>query len=184
MTHVDLGSVLRDSTQSEFRNLVTRDTGAKVRIAVERQLAGLADGTVMYLDFSHIGLLDRSCADEFLNKLMLSLTGERPAHDGYVMIHGVNDLHMEIIETVLEAHSLALVVRVAGDGAVRLVGAVTDEERRCWDLVMQQGEADADVVAAETGIPCEACGRMLDGLARRRLLRREAHRYLPLGSAA
>jgi hypothetical protein len=64
------------------------------------------------------------------------------------------------------------------------VGAVTDEERRCWEQVMRHGDVIADRVAAETGLTCESCQEMLEGLARRRLLRRVANRFLPLGEAA
>jgi hypothetical protein len=49
---------------------------------------------------------------------------------------------------------------------------------------MQQGSAPADAVAMEIGLPGELCQAMLEGLARRRLLRRDADRYLPLGTAA
>jgi len=183
VTHIDVRSALQSSVAGEFTDLVTRRTGAAVRSVIERQLAGLADGTVAFLDFSHIGLLDRSCADEFVAKLMLPLTSDHPSRDGFVVFHGVTDFQVEIIESVLEAHGLALVVQFPKVGA-RLVGAVSDEERRCWDLVMRRGSVVAHGVADETGLPCEACAAMLDGLARRRLLRRVADRYEPLGESA
>jgi hypothetical protein len=183
VTHIDVRSALQDSVVGDFSDLVTRRTGAAVRTVIERQIAGLANGTVVFLDFSHIGVLDHSCADEFVAKLMLPLTDDHPAREGYVVFHGISECHVETIESVLEAHGLALVVQFA-DGAMRLVGAVTEAERRCWELVMQQGAAPADAVASEIGLPGELCSTMLEGLARRRLLRRDADRYLPLGTAA
>ena len=183
MTHIDVRSALQSSVIGDFSDLVTRHTGAAVRTVIERQIAGLANGTVVFLDFTHIGVLDRSCADEFVAKLMLPLTDDHPAREGYVVFHGISDFHVETIESVLEAHGLALVVQFA-DGATRLVGAVSEAERRCWELVMQQGSAPADAVATETGLPGELCRAMLEGLARRRLLRRDADCFLPLGTAA
>jgi hypothetical protein len=66
---------------------------------------------VAFLDFSRIGLLDRSCADEFVAKLMLPLGDDHAPRDGYVVFHGVNEMHLETIEAVLLAHGLALVVQ-------------------------------------------------------------------------
>lgn len=183
MTHIDVLSALQSSVQGGFKDLVTRNTGAAVRTVIEQQIAGLADGTVVFLDFTHIEMLDRSCADEIISKLMLPLTAERPARDGYVVFNGISEDHVGIIEGVLESHGLALVVRFP-DGVARLVGAVTEDERRCWNHVMQYGIAHADGVSERTGLPCEVCGAVLESLARRRLLRRDKNRFLPLGTAA
>jgi hypothetical protein len=183
VTHIDLRTALQSSMPGGYSDLVTRRTGAAVRTVIEHQIAGLADGTVVFLDFSHIGVLDRSCADELLSKLMLPLTADHPSRNGYVVFHGISEDHLETIESVLETHGLALVVQFA-DGVTRLVGAVTDEERRCWELVMRNGSAPVAAVASETGLSGETCQAMLESLAHRGLLRRDADRFLPLGTAA
>jgi len=183
VTHIDVRSALSESLPGNYSDLVTRPTGVLVRAVIEQRLAGLADGTVAFLDFSHIRVLDRSCADEILSKLMIPLTADHPPRDGYVVLHGLDEYHLETIEAVLETHQLALVVQLPSMEA-RLVGAVTDEERRCWEQVMRQGEVIADAVAEQMGMPCEACQEMLEGLARRRLLKRVANRFSPLGEAA
>jgi hypothetical protein len=64
------------------------------------------------------------------------------------------------------------------------VGAVTEQERACWEHVMHAGEALADAVAEEHGPALRELPRDARGLARRRLLRRDADRFLPLGTAA
>lgn len=185
MTHIDVSSALQATVRGAYTDLVTRRTGAAVRTLVEQQLSGLADGTVAFLDFSRIGVLDRSCADEFVAKLMLPLTDARPPRDGYVVIHGVNDLHLETIESVLEAHALALVVQLP-DGTTRLIGAVSACDRQLWELVMAHGGASAvERLAAEIGLECNDARHHLEELARRRLLRRyDADRFAPLGAVA
>lgn len=184
MTHIDVRSALHASVDGRYSDLVTRRTGAAVRTLIERQLAGLADGTVAFLDFSRIGVLDRSCADEFVAKLMLPLTTDTPSRDGYVVLHGVSEMHLESIEAVLHAHGLALVVQFP-DGAAHLVGAVSERERRLWDIVMRSGGASAvEWLAEAAGLGCEEARQHLDGLARRRLLRRYADRFAPLGAVA
>lgn len=181
MTLIDVRSALQASVSGGYSDLVTRKTGAVVRTLIEHQISGLADGTVVFLDFSRIGVLDRSCADEFVAKLMMPLSRDRGDHNGYVVFHGISDDHLETIEAVLETHGLALVVQFGS--STKLVGAVTNEERCCWDLVMTHGSVIAETVAVHTGVPDEACRALLESLARRRLLRRDADRFLPLGSA-
>lgn len=183
MTHIDLRTALQASMPGDYSDLVTRRTGALVRSVIEQQLEALAAGTVAFLDFSHIGVLDRSCADEIIAKLMLPPSAEGRGRDGYVVLHGLNEGHLYAIEGVLETHNLALVVHLPDVGP-RLVGAVNELERRCWELVMQLGGGEVESLASEAGIPCESCRQMLEALAQRRLLRREANRYLPLGAAA
>ena len=184
MTHIDVSSALEASVNGSHSDLVTRRTGAAVRTLIERQLAGLADGTVAFLDFSRIGVLDHSCADEFVAKLMLPLTNDSPSRDGYVVFNGLSELHLESIEAVLHAHGLALVVQFP-DGAAHLVGAVSDCERRLWEAAMAMGRACAVAVLAEAaGLDLADAQSHLDGLARRRLLRREQDTFGPLGAAA
>ena len=137
MTHIDVQSAFAASMLAPYHDLVTRRTGLAVRTLIERQLAGLADGSVAFLDFSRIGVLDCSCADEFVAKLMIPLTAEHPSRDGYVVLHGVSDGHVDSIEQVLLAHGLALVVQFP-DGHAHLVGAVTEGPRLA--LLTMQGD--------------------------------------------
>jgi hypothetical protein len=184
VTHIDVSSALQASVEGPYSDLVTRRTGAAVRTLIERQLAGLANGTVAFLDFSRIGLLDRSCADEFVAKLMLPLGDDQSPRDGYVVFHGVTELHLESIEAVLHTHGLALVVQLP-DGATRLVGAVSDCERQLWEMVMAEGHAiTVDLLAGATGLGCDEARVHLDSLARRRLLRRVQDAFAPLGAVA
>lgn len=182
MTNIDVQSAL-DSLAIPYHDLVTRRTGAAVRTVIEAQLAGLADGSVAFLDFTHIGVLDRSCADEFVAKLMMPISGEHPGHDGYVIFRGVNDGHLDAIESVLLAHGLALVLQLP-DGSARLVGAVTDRERQLWQIVMLTGSTRAEQLSEDAGLSAEEAQQLLDSLARRRLVRRDDDRFCPLGQVA
>jgi hypothetical protein len=69
--HIDLGTVLRGAVCALYSNLVTRPTGAAVRTEIERVIAESGGRTVTVIDFSQVTLLDFSCADEIVAKLML-----------------------------------------------------------------------------------------------------------------
>ncbi|MFI5246268.1 MAG: hypothetical protein ACHQQR_13625 [Gemmatimonadales bacterium] len=179
MTRIDVGSVLRHSANLPFSDLVTRPTGAAVRRCIQNELAALSEGDVALLDFSHIGMMDYSCADEVVAKLLIALSGQ-DAHTGYVVFHGITDVHLEAIEVVLDHHGLALVVQFA-DGGARLVGAVTDDERAIWEMVYTRGTACAHDVATGAGREPAEMARILDSLLQRRLLRHDGVAYAPLG---
>ena len=183
MMHIDVSSVLRQTLSCElYSNLVTRPTGAAVRTQIEALLADARERSLTIIDFSHVGMIDFSCADEVVAKLLLRYAAaEREAREAYFLFRGVTDDHWDAIETVLERHGLALVLESAdGDGA-RLVGIVDDGERRAWQQVYEHGPTGAAALSAALGSPPDQCQRVLDGLHRRRLLMRLDDGYVAVG---
>jgi hypothetical protein len=179
MTRIDVGSVLRHSANLPYTDLVTRTTGAAVRRCIETELQALNAGDVAMLDFSHIGMMDYSCADEVVAKLLIA-HADHDAPMGYFVFHGITDAHLEAIEEVLDHHGLALVVHFA-DGGARLVGSVSDAERDAWDHVYLRGPSAAEDLALATGRESVDMAPVLDSLLRRRLLRMDGGAYAPLG---
>jgi hypothetical protein len=176
---IDVGSVLRHSANLPYADLVTRSTGAAVRRCIEAELAALSDDDVATLDFSHIGMMDYSCADEVVAKLLLDLA-RRGARPSSLVFHGITDAHLEAIEDVLLHHGLALVVHFA-DGAARLVGAVSEEERLVWQLVNSRGGAQVGDLVGESARAESELLIVLETLHDRRLLRRDGPTYAPIG---
>jgi len=189
INHIDVSVVLRGTVCDLYSNLVTRPTGAAVRAEIEQQLAELGGRTLTIIDFTHVGLLDFSCADEIVAKLLLKYCdradGARARVDdaraeGYFVFRGINDSHLDAIEAVLEHHGLALVAERGDDGA-QLVGTVGDAERRAWETVHQLGAADPEELADAAGMSPEDAMRLLETLCRRRLLMRLDDTYVPVG---
>ena len=182
INHIDVSSVLRRTVCEVYSDLVTRPTGAAVRTQIERQLSEMRGRTLTVIDFSHVGLLDFSCADEVVAKLLLRYAAEPPPHDLYFVFRGVNESHLDPIEAVLERHGLALVVEVH-DGAPALVGEVADDERRVWEALCHQ-QVDSPLALAELlGVSDEDAKRVVDGLCRRRLVMRLDDGYVAVGVA-
>ncbi len=178
--HIDLGSVLRGTVCELYSNLVTRPTGVAVRTEIERAIAETGGRTVTVIDFSQVTLLDFSCADEIVAKLMLrsvedaARTIEAAAPEGYFVFRGICDRHLDAIETVLERHGLAIVAMV--DGVVQLVGEVGPDERVAWDRLRALGAADLEAFAqtlagdlADGAAATARAAELLDRLAARRL---------------
>jgi hypothetical protein len=124
-----------------------------------------------------VRLLDFSCADEVVGKLLLHY-GRNHA-DTYFLVRGADDHHLEAIEQVLGRYELALVVQEL-DGNARIVGAVDDDTRRTWHMVQHRGRAAADELLLETGTSREQLVAQLEDLASRRLLVRSDDDYIAL----
>ena len=183
--HIDVNTVLQRCVCDLYSNLVTRPTGAAVRTEIEQLLAGLGGSrTLTVIDFSNVGLLDYSCADEIVAKLLLRCVDPAGLPDGYLLFRGISDAHVEAIETVLERHGLALVAQRAGDAGVELLGVVSEPERSAWQAIAGRGPVDLAEAAAAAGCAPEDAARLLDALARRRLVMRLDGGYVVLEGRA
>ena len=182
MNHIDLGTVLRQTLAANlYSNLVTRPTGLAVRTQIERLLGTTrSDERVLaVIDFSHVTMIDFSCADEVIAKLLLYYGRE---HEAYFVFRGMTEDHWDSIEAVLERHGLALVVE--GQGGVELVGVLEDHERRAWDAMKRRGRVESWELAGDLGEPEDAVRRALDRLWHRRLIMRLGDAYMPVGEVA
>lgn len=160
---IDLSHAARRSVTSLFSNLVTRPTGRAIRTGVESQIAEMESEpqvTLSILDFSQVRVLDYSCADEIVAKLMLRYLGdERPA-EAFFMVRNVQEHHVEAIEAVLERHEL-LLVAVHDDGGVELLGVLDDDQRAVWHALAERGRATRADLAADTGLERETVTAVL-----------------------
>jgi hypothetical protein len=180
--HIDLSSLLRKSVCELYSNLVTRPTGAAVRCEIEQELDRIGERALTVIDFSHVKLLDYSCADEIVAKLLLQYVSvDTPRREVYFVFRGINESHMDAIEAVLKRHDLALVSQLA-DGAARLIGDIGDDERRAWETMTRLGAAETSEFASACGLPDDDAEKVLDTLWRRRLVIRYEGGYAAVGS--
>lgn len=117
--------------------LITRPTGRAVRMAIETQLPGAGRLSLSLIDFSEVTLIDFSCADEVVAKLLQQYVDEQPP-DAFFVFKGVQEAQWEQILTVLERQGLAAVIE-NGDGEFRLAGVHTDTEAEVWGRIEARG---------------------------------------------
>ena len=186
MMHIDVSSVLRQTLSCElYSNLVTRPTGAAVRTQIEALLADSRERTLTVIDFSHVGMIDFSCADEVVAKLLLRYVAEeRDDREAYFLFRGVTEDHWDAIEAVLERHKLAMVLEQADGGGAHIGGIVDDRERTAWNKVYELGRAAPADLADVLGSPTDDCAQVLETLHRRRLVMRLEDEYVAVGGLA
>ena len=177
---IDLTQMHRRTVTSFYSNLVTRPTGRAVRMGVEQQLLALGRGgpCVSILDFSQVRVLDYSCADEIVAKLLLRYALEDRPVDAYFIARGLHDHHLESVDAVLERHGLLLAVE--GDsGDWRLMGPADPHERSCWTALAARRQARLGEVVADTGVSHIRTADIL-----RRFLAKRVAVELPNGAVA
>ncbi|MGH7618546.1 MAG: hypothetical protein ACREPM_15105 [Gemmatimonadaceae bacterium] len=180
--HIDVSSVLRQTLACDlYSNLVTRPTGAAVRGQIEHMLGESMERAYAVIDFSQVTMIDFSCADEVVAKLLIRYVAEDSPQEAYFLFRGVNDDHRDAIESALERHGLALAIEQA-DG-VGLLGVLSDTERRAWDVAYRLGPVDATDVAREIGADGVETQAALEALGRRRLVMQIDGQFVAVGSA-
>lgn len=179
--HVDLGTVLRQTLSANlYSNLVTRPTGAAVRTQIELLLRA-SGRSLTVIDFSHVSMIDFSCADEVIAKLLMRQGGSRD-QEAYFVFRGMTDDHWDAIEAVLERHGLALVVE--RDSGMEIVGVLEERERRAFQAIKRRGRAESWELASDLGEPEPAVRHALDRMWHRRLIMRTGETYMPVGEIA
>ncbi len=177
MQRIDLAPLLRETVATPYSDLVTRSTGAALRSRIEATIAGSAHRATQ-LDFSAVGLLDFSCADEVVAKLLLRMTDGEDEH--YVVLSGVSESQVDAIDQVLERHGLAVAAFGADDAAPRLLGASPPDVRVAFQAVHRIGAGDAGRLADALGWTVERAADALQSLALRRLIQAAGGTFLPL----
>ena len=130
--HIDVHAVLRESSSGVYTNLVTRPTGRVVRERITQAMAASAGGTpsVARIDFSGVGCMDYSCADEIVAKLLLETAA-------VLLLWGISEAHREAIEPVLAGHGLAVLVE-RPDGTLDALGPPAAAAELLEQLVAQR----------------------------------------------
>ena len=134
---IDVGEVLQRTLTSLYSHLVTRPTGRAVRMAIETQLQGRADRSLSLIDLSEVVILDFSCADEVVAKLLESSL-QAESREEFFVFRGVHEPHRDQVQSVLERRGLAAVAETE-PGKYSLLGQCSAAEGRAWVALEHAG---------------------------------------------
>lgn len=176
----NLSTLVPRSVASLYSHLVTRPTGQALRLGIESQIGELGAFCVSVLDFSQVVVLDYSCADEVIAKLIQRYQRTDRPTDAYFVARGLAEEHRDPVEEVLARHQLALVAEI--DGAYALLGHASPFERIVWATLQRMSSAESCDVATVTTSSEAPVTEALDALVERRAMLRPAasRRYYSL----
>lgn len=167
---IRLREICRLITGEPGAHLVTRETGGQVRSAIARVFGEMAAGDVLTLDFTGVGVIDFSCADELLAKLVTRLIageyGER-----YLRLTGLTDSQRENIHVALERKRLPTLL-VNPDNTWDCLGSIKPYLRETLQLIMTRRHLSAREMADLLDLELTASSTRLINLHRQRLVTR------------
>jgi hypothetical protein len=165
---IDVGHLVRRNVTSLYSSLVTRPTGQAVRLAIENVLAEeTGPVSLSVIDLSEVSIIDFSCADEVVAKLLMRFLKEDRPRNAFFVFRGIQDLHRDPIETVLQRQTLAAVSETE-EGEYELIGAASGEERAVWRAL--EGRRRIKTDEADTLLPENEAQETLGRLVQRRLV--------------
>jgi len=170
MLKYDLYTFLKEELGNGSKDLVTRPSGEKIRRRVERDMEKEPAGAVVALDFTKIGIIDYSCADEIVAKLVSRLlSGEYG--DKYLVLTGLNENQKENIEVALERKDLA-VVAVMKDSARVVLGSLNNYLKDTLGFITAKKKATAKELSEAKKLEPNTSGTRLLNLHKKRLVKR------------
>ncbi|MGE5172242.1 MAG: hypothetical protein ACM3MD_00270 [Betaproteobacteria bacterium] len=170
MARYDLYKLLKEELGNGSRDLVTRQSGETMRRRIERDLEHEPDGAVINLDFSKIAVIDYSCADEIVAKLVSRLVSGEYG-DKYLLLAGLNENQKENIEVALERKDLAAVAEMK-DGARVVLGNLNSYLKDTLDFIVKKKKITSKELSDAKKIEANTSGTRLLNLYKKRLVKR------------
>jgi hypothetical protein len=170
MIKYDLYKLLKEELKNGSSDLVTRQSGQAIRERIERDIEKEKAGEVIALDFSKIGIIDYSCADEIAAKLISRLIGGEYG-EKYILLAGLNENQKENIEVALERKGLAVMAEMR-DGKRMLIGNLNNYLLETLNLIAKKSRITASDLSSALKLPANTSGTRLLNLYKKRLVRR------------
>ncbi len=170
MTTYNIYKLLKEELKNGSSDLVTRQSGQVIRERIKRDIEKEKDGEVIALDFSKIGVIDYSCADEIVAKLISRLLSNEYG-DKYIILAGLNDNQKENIEVALERKDLAVIADMK-NGKKILLGNLNNYLKETLQLIVKKGKITAKELSEIMKLEANTSGTRLLNLHKKRLVKR------------
>jgi hypothetical protein len=170
----DLYKLMKEELGNGSKDLVTRPSGEKIRQRIERDMEKEPNGAVVALDFVKIGIIDYSCADEIVAKLVSRLLGGEYG-DKYLILTGLNENQKENIEVALERKDLAVMAAMKDGGRI-VLGNLNNYLKDTLAFVSVRKKATAKDLADARKLEANTSGTRLLNLHKKRLVKRVEER--------
>ncbi len=170
MQTYNLYKLLKEELKNGSSDLVTRQSGQVIRNRIEQDIEREKDGEIIALDFSKIGIIDYSCADEIVAKLISRLlSGEYG--DKYIILTGLNENQKENIEVALERKDLSVIAQMR-NGKKILLGTLNNYLNETLTLILKKSTITAKELSDAMKLEMNTSGTRLLNLHKKRLIKR------------
>jgi hypothetical protein len=149
------------------KEMTGRSRGIRIREGLERMLGGEKGSFCIILDFSGMGSIDFSWADEVVAKMISRLwSGEYG--EKFLVLKNLSPSQAENIGVALERKKLA--VLATGTEGWQLIGSLNNYLIHTLTRVMERGQLTLRELSEEEGIEMNTSGTRLLNLYKKRLV--------------
>jgi hypothetical protein len=170
MIKYDLHTLLDDVLGNGSKDLVTRPSGQEIRERLERDMEKEPDGSVVALDFTNIGIIDYSCADEIVTKLLSRLLAGEYG-DKYLLLAGLNENQKENIEVAIERKDLAIIAEMRDNRRI-VLGNLNNYLKDTFEFIVKKKKATSKELSDARRVEANTSGTRLLNLYKKRLVKR------------
>ena len=164
---------LRKLSSSLLKNgsheMTGRSRGQRIREFIERIFREEKEVPLVVLDFSGVGSIDFSWADEVIAKIVSRLWGGEYG-ERFFILKSLNPSHVENITVALERKRLA--VLATGSKGWQIIGSLNNYLAQTLDRVTEKGHLTLRQLSEEEGIGMNTSGTRLLNLYKKRLVLR------------
>ena len=141
-----------------------------MREALEERFQAEPEEAIVILDFKAVGILDYSCADEIVAKLISRLNAGEYGNR-YLLLRGLNATQKENIEVALERKRLAALF-LNEDKRWEILGVLNNYLRETLEEVMREGRITARDLAEVEDLEINTSSTRLANLYKLQLVQR------------
>lgn len=165
-----LGNIVKQELKNGSTNLVTRETGRIILDRIEREIREIGKGETLVLDFSDVKVIDYSCADEVIAKLITRLKGDEYG-DKYVILQNLSPSQKENIHVALERKDLAILATTL-DKNWEIIGILNNYLSETLQTIMKSGEISARELSDKLKLELNTASTRLLNLHKSRLVKK------------
>lgn len=151
------------------REMTGRLRGARIREALEKILGEEKRSLRIVLDFSGMGSIDFSWADEVVAKMISRLWGGEYG-EKFLVLKNLDSSQAENVDVALERKRLAILI--TGPQGWRIIGSLNNYLIHTLNRVMEKKQLTLRQLSEEEGIGMNTGGTRLLNLYRKRLVAR------------
>lgn len=175
-------SKISKSCKIKLPDLVTRPVGRKLYNAVMDKLQFAGMGETVIMDFTGIKVIDSSCIDE----LLVRLINESISRDFYIKLRNISPISEINIDSVFNSYSnyrdkrIAVIRDELGVNNKFYIGPLSEAERDIIDYLRINQRASMDDLASFSGMERGKTSELINGLISIRVLKKENGDYLSI----
>ncbi len=169
---IKLKTIIKEEIKSNSFDLMTRQLGQKIFSRIEKEINGSEGADTIILDFSGVGAIDYSCADEVMARLVSRLELNEYG-DKYVYLANLTPTQQENIHVALERKNLAI-LEIKPDNGWQIIGVINDYLFKTLEVIMKRGSVSSSELAQMLKLELNTASTRLINLHKLKLVKKIA----------